>query len=102
MMGGVSEQALAVAEEVVNIAEDIGCTPSQVALNWVRQQPGVMVPLIGARTEAQAKDNLGCLSYHLTDEHMAKLNEVSAISYGFPHEFLSSDFVRDLVFWRDI
>jgi aryl-alcohol dehydrogenase-like predicted oxidoreductase len=98
MMGGISEQALAVAEAVVNIAEDSGCTASQVALNWVRQQPGVMVPLIGARTEAQAKDNLGCLNYSLTEEHMAKLNEVSTINYGFPHEFLSSDFVRDLVF----
>jgi aryl-alcohol dehydrogenase-like predicted oxidoreductase len=98
MWGQIGEKNLTIAEEVVKVAEEIGCTPSQVALNWVRQQPGVVIPLIGARTEAQLKDNLGCLDYGLSEEQMQRLHQVSQIELGFPHDFLASDGVRELVY----
>ena len=46
-------------------------TPSQVALNWIRQQlkdKAVIIPIIGARTEVQVKDNMGCLDFELTSD----------------------------------
>ncbi|MFN3395038.1 MAG: aldo/keto reductase, partial [Candidatus Thermochlorobacter sp.] len=49
---------------------------------------------IGARTEAQLRDNLGALNLTLPDEAMAKLNEVSKIDLGFPHDFYKTDAVR--------
>ena len=79
------------------VAEEIGRTPSQVAINWVRQQPGVIVPLIGAKRVAQLNDNLGCLDFSLTAEQMQQLNAASKIELGFPHDFLASSEVRDLV-----
>jgi len=94
----VNEDNLRIAEEVIKVADEVGCTPSQAAINWVRQQPGVMVPIIGAKTEKQLKDNLDCLNFYLSDEQMDKLNEVSKIDLGFPHSFLSSDHIRDIVF----
>jgi aryl-alcohol dehydrogenase-like predicted oxidoreductase len=45
----INERKRAVAEAVVEISEAIGKTPAQVALNWLRQQPGVVIPIIGAR-----------------------------------------------------
>ena len=69
-----------------------------MAFNWVRQQPGVIIPLIGARTLAQIQDNLGCLDFTLAPEQLARLDEVSKIELGFPHDFLASDGCRDLVF----
>lgn len=54
----VNERNLFIAEEVQTIAEEINRTPSQVALNWIRQQnksKGVIIPIIGARTESQIK-----------------------------------------------
>ncbi|MCP4356765.1 MAG: hypothetical protein GY796_01950 [Chloroflexi bacterium] len=83
---------------IVPVAQEIGRTPSQVALNWMRQQPGVIIPIVGARKLSQLEDNLGALDFILTDEQIARLNGISQFELGFPHEFLSSDGVRDVVF----
>jgi hypothetical protein len=37
------------------------------------------------------------LDYSLSDEQMKKLSEVSKIDLGFPHEFLSGDYIRDIM-----
>ena len=94
----IRSRDLAIAEEVVKIAEQIGRTPAQVALAWVRQGPGVIVPLVGARTREQLDDNLGCLAFDLSPEQKARLDEASAIELGFPHDFLAqfrSDRIQD-------
>ena len=79
------------------MAEKIGRTPAQVALNWVRQQPGVIVPLVGAKTRAQLDDNLGCLEFELSPEDVARLDAVSKIEMGFPHDFLQQFATRSVV-----
>jgi aryl-alcohol dehydrogenase-like predicted oxidoreductase len=94
----LSERSLAIADEVVKIAGEIGCPPAQVAINWVRQQTGLMIPIIGARTEAQLKENLACLDNPLTEEHLKRLDDISKIDLGFPHHFLAKDFIRNLVY----
>jgi aryl-alcohol dehydrogenase-like predicted oxidoreductase len=90
------------AEVVMEVARELGRTPSQVAINWVRQQsrPGFapIIPILGARTEAQIQDNLGCLDFELTPEQLASLSAASPIALGFPHSFLSSSHVRGLIF----
>jgi aryl-alcohol dehydrogenase-like predicted oxidoreductase len=53
----ISEQALSIAREVSAIAEEIGASASQVAIAWLRQQRGVIIPLLGARNVEQLKDN---------------------------------------------
>lgn len=84
-----------IAEEVVKIAEEIGCTPAQVALNWVRQQPyGVMIPIFGARKMSQLEDNLGCLELKLDNDQLDRLNQISQIDLGFPHYFQNRDLVE--------
>ena len=98
LYGDIPEKNLEIASAVVAIAEEIGQTPSQVATNWVRQQPGVMIPMIGARTVQQIEDNLGALAFTLSDEHIARLNQVSQIELGFPHDFLDSPMVADLLY----
>ena len=92
------ERDLRMADEVVAVAEEIGCPPSQVAINWVRQQQGNIIPLIGARSLEQLNDNLAALQQPLSEEHLARLDAASAIELGFPHDFLASNEVRDLVF----
>ena len=54
--------------------------------------------ITGARTVAQIEDNLGCLDFRLTDEEMARLNEISDFKIGFPLSFLTNDHVRGLIF----
>ena len=94
----INNENLRIAGEVINVAEEIGKTPSQVALNWVRQQRGVIIPIIGAKTEKQLKDNLECLNFTLSENHMTQLSETSKIDMGFPHDFLKSETIVDIIY----
>ncbi|MEH2314869.1 MAG: aldo/keto reductase [Nostoc sp.] len=96
--GEVSEKNLAIAKVVSEVAEKIGHTPSQVALAWLRAQSGVIIPIIGARKLTQFQDNLASLNVSLSPEHLQRLNEVSQIELGFPHDFLQNDVIRDRLF----
>ncbi|MGW0173629.1 aldo/keto reductase [Rhodococcus sp. NPDC003322] len=73
-------------EAVAEIAAETGATPAQVALAWVRRQ-GVM-PLIGARTVAQLRDNLGVVGVALEDHQVERLDKATRIRLGYPHDFL--------------
>lgn len=94
----INDENLRIAGEVIKVAEEIGKTPSQVAINWVRQQPGVIIPIIGAKTEKQLKDNLECLNFTLSEKHMTQLSEASKIDMGFPHDFLTSETIVDIIY----
>ena len=88
----LGETPMKVVTEVQRISEEVGKSMSQVAINWVRQQPKAqMIPILGARTAKQLKDNLGVLDWQLTDEQWKCLDEVSAIDLGFPHGFLDGN-----------
>ncbi len=97
-----AEAGAAIARELQAVAQAAGCTPSQAAIAWVRQQAAPrhapIIPLLGATTVAQLQDNLGALSVTLAPEHRARLDAVSALELGFPHDFLAGASVRDLVF----
>ena len=76
----------AIAREVVALAGEVGVSPSQVALRWVHDQQNV-VPILGVRTLAQLKDNLGALAIALTDAERERLEAAGRIDLGFPHNF---------------
>lgn len=88
MRGQISDRQLMIAAEAMAVAKEIGATPSQVAIAWVRGGEGNIIPLVGARTEAQLAENLGALDVELTAAQRARLDEVSAITPGFPHDML--------------
>jgi len=88
--GMLTERNLAIAAEVVSLAEEIGVSPSQVALAWVRHQAGVVIPIIGATRLSQLTDNLGSLDVSLAPAQLDRLDNASAIELGFPHDFSSS------------
>src|SRR5918999_3652398 len=92
------ERVNELAREVVAVAEELGATPSQVAVAWVRAQPWLTVPIIGARSESQLRDNLGALDLELPAEAVERLSAASGFDVGFPRSFLESDHVRGLIF----
>jgi aryl-alcohol dehydrogenase-like predicted oxidoreductase len=93
-----NEYSSNIAQAVVRIAEQMGTTPAQVAINWARQRQQVMIPIIGASKAKQMHDSLGCLTFDIPEELMDQLNKVSKIELGFPHEFLKSDGVKEEAF----
>ena len=88
----------AMAREVISVAEETGGTPAQVAIAWVRAQPWHLVPIVGARSETQLRENLRALEVELSPEQIERLDAVSDFRLGFPREFLESDHVRGLIF----
>ena len=95
--GTLTEERLRIADAVAEVAQMVGCSPAQVALAWLRHQPGSVIPIIGARTVEQIKDNLGSIHVKLTPDHLSKLDEASRVDLGFPMKFLSTDRFRQIV-----
>ncbi len=85
------EDLQALIQELQAVADEIGCPPSQVAVNWVRQQQqwAQLIPILGVRTLEQLKDNLACLEWELSGEHLGRLDEASKIVYDFPLGWLA-------------
>lgn len=94
---GLTEQKLAIADRIGQIAEDLGRSAAQVALNWLLCQPGVTSIILGARKLEQLEDNLKALEFTLDEGQRRALDEVSAIDPGFPHSFLVGGAVGNFV-----
>lgn len=91
-----TERNLAVAAAVRDVAGDAGCTPAQLALAWVRRR-GV-IPVVGARTAEQLREDLGCLDVNLAPEQLRRLDDATRIELGFPHDFLAQPEVREGIY----
>jgi aryl-alcohol dehydrogenase-like predicted oxidoreductase len=91
----LNERNFRIAEVTAAAAKESGHTPSQVALAWLLARPAPMIPIIGARTLEQLRDNLGCLNVKLSEAQLKGLDEVSRIELGFPHDFLANPAIRE-------
>ncbi len=67
------------------VAQDVGKTVPQVALNWLLRRPTVANVIVGARTEEQLRQNLGAVGWSLTDEQVARLDAASATTLAYPY-----------------
>ncbi|MDE2442601.1 MAG: aldo/keto reductase [Betaproteobacteria bacterium] len=67
------------------IAEETGRTVPQVAINWLLQRPTVTSVILGARNEAQLRDNLGAAGWTLSHEQMRRLDDASQVLPDYPH-----------------
>ncbi|MFO1130387.1 MAG: aldo/keto reductase, partial [Hyphomicrobiales bacterium] len=67
------------------ISAETGKTVAQVSLNWLLQRPTVASVIIGARDEAQLRDNLGAVGWNLTAEQVARLDAVSELDTIYPY-----------------
>lgn len=85
----LTERNLLIADAVNEIAATRGASAAQVALAWVRAQQhrAQIIPIVGTRTPAQFLDNLGVLDVDLSAAELERLDEVSRIELGFPHDF---------------
>ena len=66
-----------VIDTVVDIAERRGKTPTQVAMAWCLQVPGITSVIIGADTPQRIEENFGAIGWTLSDEERKRLDEVT-------------------------
>jgi aryl-alcohol dehydrogenase-like predicted oxidoreductase len=88
-LSDVDPVRLAIARETAAVAADLGLSPAVTALAWLRAQGGV-IPILGARTAQQLAANLAFLDAELPAGALARLNTVSHVPRGFPHDFLAA------------
>ena len=67
------------------VAKETGRSVPQVALNWLLQRPSVSTVIIGARNEAQLRQNLGAVGWKLSAAQVARLDEASAVPLPYPY-----------------
>lgn len=76
----LDEHSVRVADAVVMAARGLGVSPTEVALAWVRDRPGVTAPVVGVRTGAQLRTALASLDLTLPPELVEALDDVSALA----------------------
>lgn len=74
-----------IVDELDRIGQSRGKSIAQVALNWLLQRPSVATLVIGARNEEQLRQNLDVVNWNLTDEEVASLDKVSAVTATYPY-----------------
>ena len=89
---------LATVRAVVSLARELDATPAQVALAWLRHRAVPVIPIVGASKLAQLEDNLRSLDLEFTQEQLTRLDSASAVSMGFPNDFLASEMVRGFAY----
>lgn len=89
------QRNLRIMGRVLEIADQIGRPAVQLALNWLRQKPGVCIPIFSARTLAQAKEDIACVEWQLSAEDMKRIDAATEealatpiVKYGYPTDFL--------------
>ena len=86
------DAAFDVVERVEQIAAEKGCTPSQFAIAWVANQPGITCPIAGPRTLEQIADNLGAADIEVTDEDRKRIDEVAPPGAAVVPTYYNADF----------
>ncbi|GAA0979871.1 aldo/keto reductase [Acrocarpospora macrocephala] len=80
-----NEDLFRVVDALDEIAKETGRTIPQVAINWLLQRRTVSSVIIGARNEAQLRDNLGAIGWTLTTDQMSRLDAASSRTAPYPY-----------------
>jgi len=73
-----------IVDALATASEGLGASPTEVALAWLRDRPGVVAPILGARTNSQLLAALASEELELPEEITRALDEVSAPPLGYP------------------
>lgn len=91
-LGLFTERNTGIVAALAEVADAMGKSMAQVALNWVVTQPGIGAALIGASKLTQLEDNLGALEFAIPDELHARLDAASAIQPAYPYSLFAPDY----------
>jgi aryl-alcohol dehydrogenase-like predicted oxidoreductase len=70
------------AEELSDIAADVGATPAQVALAWLLAKGPDIVPIPGTKCVTRLEENVAADTVELTSDHLARLDRLTPATGG--------------------
>ncbi len=76
------------AYDIIDVLNETGknyeVKAAEIALAWIRQQPGVTSTIIGAKNPEQLKSNIHSTEITLTVNELQRIDEVSALTKEYP------------------
>jgi aryl-alcohol dehydrogenase-like predicted oxidoreductase len=78
------ERAKRIVDALATAAQGLDASPAEVALAWLRDRPGVIAPILGARTNTQLLMAVGSEELELPEEITMALNDVSEPHMSYP------------------
>ncbi len=72
----ITARAILVGNKFVRLAQSFGMSPSQLAVMWVKDQPGISAPLIGPRNLEQLEHLLPVMEMKLNETIQAACDEL--------------------------
>jgi aryl-alcohol dehydrogenase-like predicted oxidoreductase len=79
-----TERSHRIVDAVCTAAEGLDASPGEVALAWLRDRPGVVAPILGARNNQQLISALASEELELPEEIINALEDVSEPPMGYP------------------
>ncbi|WP_158852679.1 aldo/keto reductase [Saccharothrix deserti] len=79
------------------VADKLGVTMAQVALNWVATQPGIASAIVGASSAAQLEAGMAALDFELPEELRTALDQASAVPPESVYRMFTPDYQNWLV-----
>jgi aryl-alcohol dehydrogenase-like predicted oxidoreductase len=76
LVGDTFKTYFEISEKLRAFAQEIGKPLSQLAINWLINQPAVTSVICGAQNTAHVEQNVGSVAWELTDEMMARIAEI--------------------------
>jgi aryl-alcohol dehydrogenase-like predicted oxidoreductase len=86
-----SDRNWAIVAELERVAQELGHSMAQVAVNWVANRPGVASVIVGATKLAQLEDNLKALEFDIPLELANRLESISRPTAQFPDSFFGNE-----------
>ncbi|MBP2323723.1 aryl-alcohol dehydrogenase-like predicted oxidoreductase [Kibdelosporangium banguiense] len=83
----LTERDHAATRAVRKVADELGATPAQVALAWLRSKSTKVLPLVGVSSVEQLTENLAELT--LPGELIEQLEGAVEFELGFPADFIA-------------
>lgn len=78
------EKTYDIVDVITEIGQQYNASPSQIALAWVRQQPGITSTIIGAKNIEQLNDNIKSIEIELSSADLERIDAVSALIKEYP------------------
>jgi 1-deoxyxylulose-5-phosphate synthase len=86
LQAALSERGDQVVQALVELAQQRGATPAQLAIAWLLDHPEVTAPIVGADRPEYVDDVFGALEIELTADERRALNQVS--QWDAPGQYL--------------
>ena len=95
----VTQRGIELAPAFARLSEQAGLSPAQLAILWVKDQPGIAAPLIGPRTPAHLEELLPVSGFRLDESLRAACDELVPPGSAAANFHNTADWMKMRVDW---